>query len=78
VSRKPLIAQTLAAMDKMAHRGCGFARMQEAMLNHGLDAPMLDQQDGFLVVTLPGPAGNFDRLKVPADVADSITPAIEA
>lgn len=77
-SRNPLIAQTLAALGKMEQRGSGFARMQEAMLNHGLDAPNLDLQDGFFVVTLPGPAGNYDRLKVPTGVSGPITPAIEA
>lgn len=77
-SRNPLIAQTLAAMGKMEQRGSGFARMQEAMLNHGLDAPKLDQQDGYFVVTLPGPAGDYDRLKVPEGVTGTITPAVEA
>lgn len=43
----------------MEQRGSGFARMREAMLNHGLEAlRTLGQQDGFFVVTLPGPAGN--------------------
>lgn len=77
-SRNPLIAQTLATLGVMEQRGSGFARMRDAMLNHGLDAPMLSQQDGFFVVTLPGPAGNYDRLKVPAGTTGAITPAIEA
>jgi hypothetical protein len=46
-SRNPLIAQTLATLDKMEQRGSGFARMRDAMLDHGLDEPRLDQQDGF-------------------------------
>jgi predicted HTH transcriptional regulator len=59
-SRNPLIAQALCMLDKMEQRGTGFARMRDAMLNHGLDAPILNQQDGFFIVTLPGPAkGNF-------------------
>ena len=29
-------------------------------------------------MTLPGPAGNYDRLNVPAGVTGPITPAIEA
>jgi predicted HTH transcriptional regulator len=55
-----------------------FARIRAAMLNHGLDAPMLGQQDGFFVVTLRGPAGHYDRLKVPAGATGPITPAIES
>ena len=50
----------------------------QAMLNHGLDTPVLDQQDGFFVVILPGPAGNYDRLRPPTDTASFITPAMEA
>ena len=77
-SRNPLIAQTLATLGVMEQRGSGFARMHDAMLNHGLDAPKIGQEDGFFVVTLPGPAGNYDRLKVPAGVSGPITPAVEA
>ncbi|KAF0215232.1 MAG: transcriptional [Geobacteraceae bacterium] len=77
-SRNPLIAQTLATLDKMEQRGSGIARMRDAMLDHGLNEPKLDQQDGFFVVTLPGPDGNYDRIKTPTTVAGSITPAIEA
>ncbi len=77
-SRNPLIAQTLATLGVMEQRGSGFARMHDAMLNHGLDAPVLSQQDGYFVVTLPGPAGDYDRLMVPANAAGPITPAMEA
>ena len=77
-SRNPLIAQTLATLGVMEQRGSGFARMEEAMLNHGLSAPELAQQDGFFVVTLRGPAGDYDRLKVPARATGVITPVIEA
>ncbi len=77
-SRNPLIAQALCILDKMEQRGTGFARMRDAMLNHGLDPPVLDQQDGFFVVTLPGPAGNCDRLRPPTDAPGFITPAMEA
>ena len=62
----------------MEQRGSGFARMRDAMLNHGLDEPKIDQQDGFFVVTLPGPAGNYDRIKMPENVGGLVTPAIEA
>lgn len=77
-SRNPLIAQTLATLGVMEQRGSGFVRMRDAMVNHGLDAPTIDQQDGFFVVTLPGPAGDYDRITAPATVAGPVTPAIEA
>lgn len=77
-SRNPLIAQTLATLGVMEQRGSGFARMRDAMLNHGLDAPEFALQDGFFVVTLRGPAGNYDRLIVPAGATGLITPSIEA
>lgn len=77
-SRNPLIAQTLATLDKMEQRGSGFARMRDAMLDHGLNEAKIDLQDGFFVVTLPGPDGNYDRIKTPTTAAGSITPAVEA
>jgi predicted HTH transcriptional regulator len=77
-SRNPVIAQALATLKLMEQRGSGFARMRDAMLNHGLDAPAFAEQDGFFVVTFPGPAGNYDRLKVPEGVVGLVTPAIEA
>ena len=77
-SRNPLIAQTLATLGVMEQRGSGFARMHDAMLNHGLHAPKISQEDGFFVVTLPGPAGNYERLTLPVGVTGPITPAVEA
>ena len=77
-SRNPLISQTLATLALMEQRGTGFARMRDAMLDHGLEEVKIAQQDGFFVVTLPGPAGNFDRIKTPATAVGPVTPAIEA
>jgi ATP-dependent DNA helicase RecG len=77
-SRNPMIAQTLATLSLMEQRGTGFARMRDAMLNHGLEEPAIAQQDGFFVVTLPGPAGNFDRIRVPESSVGPVTPAVEA
>ena len=77
-SRNPLIAQTLASFNLMEQRGSGFARMRDAMLDHGLDAPLFAEQDAYFVVTFQGPNGNFERLKVPQGASGPITPAIEA
>lgn len=52
--------------------------MRDAMLNHGLDEAKIAQEDGFFVVTLAGPAGNYDRIRTPAVVVGLVTPAIEA
>lgn len=77
-SRNPLIAQTLATLDKMEQRGSGFARMRDAMLDHGLNEAKIDQQDGFFVVTLPGPDGNYDRIKTPTNISALVSSAVEA
>jgi predicted HTH transcriptional regulator len=77
-SRNPLITQTLALLHQMEQRGTGFARMREAMLDHGLDIPNLTQSDGYFVVTLHGPNGNYNRLKLSSNAAGPITPSIEA
>lgn len=36
------------------------------------------QQDGFFVVTLPGPAGDYERIRTPENAGGPVTPAIEA
>lgn len=46
--------------------------------SHGLDEPQIDQKDGFFVATLPGAAGNYDRIRTPANASGPVTPAIEA
>ena len=77
-SRNPVIAQTLATFKLMEQRGSGFARMRDAMLNHGLNAPAFSEQDGYFLVTFHGPNGDFDRLKLPENAAGLVTPAVEA
>jgi len=77
-SRNPLVAQALATLKLMEQRGSGFARMRDAMLNHGLDAPTVAEQDGYFVVTFPGPNGNYDRIKTPETAAGRVSPAVEA
>ena len=77
-SRNPVIAQTLATLRLMEQRGSGFARMRDAMLNHGLDAPAFSEHDGYFIVTFPGPNGNYDRIKTPEGAAGLVSPAVEA
>ena len=76
-SRNSVIAQALATLNLMEQRGSGFARMRDAMLNHGLDAPLYSQQDGFFIVTFKGPNGNYDRLRASERVTGVVPPALE-
>ena len=68
------LAQSLAVLDLMEQRGSGLARMKAAMLDHGLDAPQLDVQDGYFQVILSGPGDKLDRLRTPAKVEGSFVP----
>jgi predicted HTH transcriptional regulator len=77
-SRNPLIAQTLSALKLMEQRGSGFARMREAMINHGLAEPTYAEQDGFFVVTFFGPAGKYELLKAPEHSIGIVSAAMEA
>lgn len=77
-SRNPVIAQALATLRLMEQRGSGFARMHDAMLNHGLDAPAFSEHDGYFVVTFPGPNGNYERLKVAEGTPGLVSPAVES
>lgn len=77
-SRNPVIAQTLATLKLMEQRGSGFARMRDAMLNHGLEAPMFAEEDGYFVVVFPGPRGDYDRLRLPEGATGLVTPAVAA
>lgn len=77
-SRNPVLAQSLAVLDLMEQRGSGFTRMKNAMLDHGLDAPQIEGQDGYFQLVLPGPADNLDRLRVPQTIlAEAMPPSVE-
>ncbi len=71
------MAQAHASMNLMEQRGSGFARMRDTMLNHGLDAPLYAQQDGYFVVTFQGADGNYERLTLQEGAAGFITPAAD-
>ena len=47
------------------------------MLDHGLGRPEFAADDGCVVVALPGPADNMDRVRVPASVPTGLTPTKE-
>ena len=77
-SRNAVLAQSLAALQLMEQRGSGLARMKAAMLDHGLEAPQLDVQDGYFQVILPGPGNNLDRLRTPAKIETAfVSPSVE-
>jgi predicted HTH transcriptional regulator len=73
-SRNPVIAQSLALLGLMEQRGSGMARMRAAMLDHGLDTPLIEMHDGYFKVTLPGPADDLKRIRVPANAGDGVVP----
>ena len=52
--------------------------MREAMLDHGLDEPSYAEDDGFFIVTFPGPKGDFDRINAASAAGTLISPAIES
>ncbi len=76
--RNPVIAECLASLDMMEQRGTGFERIRAAMQDHGLSAHKLEQRDGYFKVILPGPDGDFDRLRTPADARGLISLSIES
>jgi ATP-dependent DNA helicase RecG len=76
--RNPVIAECLAALDMMEQRGTGFERIRTAMVDHGLNAHQLDMRDGYFKVILPGPNGDYARLRVPADARGFVPPSVEA
>ncbi len=76
-SRNPNIAQGLNLLGRMEERGTGIQRMNDAMLNHGLEKPKIALVEGELMVTLPGPGDNLDSIKTPTDAPGLISPAVE-
>jgi predicted HTH transcriptional regulator len=77
-SRNPVLAQCLASLKLMEQRGSGLGRMKAAMLDHGLDVPEFDSEDGYFQLTLRGPAEDLERLRIPPSKdAGFISPAVE-
>lgn len=76
-SRNPVLAQCLSYFQRIEERGSGFRRMRDQMLDHGLEPPTLSTDTGYFQVTLPGPAEDIDRLRVPESLA-MMSPAVEA
>lgn len=76
--RNPVIAECLAALAMMEQRGTGFERIRAAMVDHGLGAHQLDMRDGYFKVILPGPNGDYARLRVPTDARGFVPPSVEA
>lgn len=63
-SRNPVIAQALSYFHHIEERGSGFRRMNEQMLNHGLDMPAIGADTGYFQVIFPGPGDDMKRLRV--------------
>jgi predicted HTH transcriptional regulator len=76
-SRNPLLAQGLAWLKAMEDRGTGIMRMTGAMLDHGLDRPAFALDQGCVVVALPGPGDDLDRIRISKETPTGLTPAQE-
>lgn len=72
------MAQGLTWLNAMEDRGTGIIRMTSAMLDHGLDQPLFSLDDGCVVVTLPGPNDNLDRIRVPVSKVIGLPPSSES
>ncbi|NTU58612.1 MAG: DUF4062 domain-containing protein [Chlorobiaceae bacterium] len=77
-SRNPNIAQGLVFLGRMEERGTGIMRMQDAMLDHGLDKPVINLSDGEVVLTFPGAGDNLDRIRTTEKAVQSLKPSVEA
>lgn len=67
-SRNPVLGQYLNHLRLMDQRGSGIGRMKNSMLDHGLDAPVYEETEGYFKVTLMGPGDNLDRLRLPREI----------
>jgi predicted HTH transcriptional regulator len=76
-SRNPVLAQCLSYFHRIEERGSGFRRMQDQMLDHGLEPPLLSTDTGYFQITFPGPGDNIERLRVP-EKRLLVTRAVEA
>lgn len=76
-SRNPVLGQYLNHLRLMDQRGSGIGRMKEAMLDHGLAAPVYDLIDGYFRVTLKGPGDDLECLRIPTEASAGIPPAVE-
>lgn len=76
-SRNPVLAQCLSYFHRIEERGSGMRRMNDLMLDHGLERPLLSTEDGYFQVTFPGPGDDLDRVRVPEGRL-RVSPAVEA
>lgn len=76
-SRNPVLAQCLSYFHRIEERGSGFRRMRDAMLNHGLDQPLIGTDTGYFQVVFPGPGENIEKIRVP-ETRLLVTPTVEA
>lgn len=77
-SRNPVIAQGLSFLNRMEERGTGIQRMYDAMLDHGLDKPLITVVDNEVIVTLRGPGDDMDRIRTPKPSGGELEPSIQA
>lgn len=72
VSRNPLIAQSLLHLKLMEHRGSGFKRIRAAVGTSGITRLDVQEEDGFLDVTLYGRGEKIGNLPLPEAALNEI------
>ena len=48
------------------------------MLNHGLDEPLITIADNEVVVVLRGPGEDMNRIRIPENITDGLSPSVAA
>ncbi|HEY3852914.1 MAG TPA: ATP-binding protein [Verrucomicrobiae bacterium] len=77
-SRNPILAQCLSFFHRIEERGSGFRRMNDQMIDHGLDQPRLATDTGYFQVIFPGPGNDLKRLRVaPGRAGKTVPPSVE-
>ena len=77
-SRNPNISQGLVFLGRMEERGTGIMRMRDAMLNHGLDEPLITIADNEVVVVLRGPGEDMNRIRISENITAGLSPSVAA
>lgn len=73
-SRNPVIAQSLSYFHRIEERGSGFKRMRAAMVDHGLEEPVLTEETGYFQVVFKGPGKDIKKIKLPLNLQLKLIP----
>ena len=77
-SRNPHIADAMRRMHYMDERGSGIGRMRRSLLDAGLGEPRYSIDSGYLVLTLPGYAGEWEDVRFAGAAYSELDPSGKA